>query len=339
MRRGLRDGLPNVQRPNVQSPNFQSLDKEMRAAMQEGLQEAIAEIREDEDLRRMGLTDDVEKLVRSMLGGQGGQEDFAKGLQGVIGKGDAGRPARGEDRDPQRPGPQRMGISDDVEKLVESILGGNAQFEGALGNIIQQAMQEGLREAKTEIRNDPELKELGISRDVEGLVESILGGKGDFEGSLTRIIEKAMATEAKKERAKVATAARSGRSWGWGRKEGIGRRAPGPRLGRNKARRPATGADASPQNSLENRKRTETLKTASPGCGPDRMHATTTRLWDCGSCRYRNAAKPFSGFRSFCGFQAVLGDAPTSLAPPSPVVTPQPQPVVPARFFLGQSVG
>lgn len=161
---------------------------EIRAGMREGIEEARREIRKDKDLRALGLTGEVEKLLDGILGQ--GEVD----LGGFIGKAmQAGwKMARKEirnDRDLQE-----LGIADDVEKFIEGLLGDHEVQQGLQG-LIHKAMRGGLRKARAEIENDPDLRRLGISGEVGGLIDGLLGGgkgKGDLGGSLERIIERAM---------------------------------------------------------------------------------------------------------------------------------------------------
>lgn len=160
----------------------------LRSALQEGLQEALREIRNDKDLRELGLTRDVERLVETLLTGKGDFE-LDQFLHKAIRAGL--RMAKKEVRND--PDLQQLGIADDVEKLLDGLLGGNGQLEGGLATLIQKAVRGGLQMAREELRRDPDLQRLGIAGDVERLLESLLDGKnGDFGRNLEDLIQKAI---------------------------------------------------------------------------------------------------------------------------------------------------
>ena len=167
-----------------------SLHGVIRAAMEEGLSEARLEIRSDPDLRELGITEDVEGLLGSLLGDKG---EFGESLQGLIGKAMAHglKDARSEIR--SDPDLRELGITEDVEGLLGSLLGDKGDFGESLQGLIGKAMAHGLKDARSEIRSDPDLRELGITEDVEGLLGSMLGDEGDFGESLQGLIGKAMA--------------------------------------------------------------------------------------------------------------------------------------------------
>ncbi|HZT55553.1 MAG TPA: M56 family metallopeptidase, partial [Burkholderiaceae bacterium] len=61
---------------------------------------------------------------------------------------------------------------------------------------VQDQVRAALDEARREIRSDADLRELGITKQVEGLIDS-LGGRGDFQQSLGEVIAGAMKGAAK----------------------------------------------------------------------------------------------------------------------------------------------
>jgi hypothetical protein len=160
---------------------------EVHDQVQQGLAEAKREVMNDPDLKELGITNEVGQLIDSI----GGGGDFEGSLEAVIKaamKG-AGRMAVKEIR--QDPVLKKLGLDDSIEKLVTGLLSDERNQEMLL-NFAKQAMHSAAQEAKTEIRADKDLKRLGITGDVEALVDSMLSGKGDFDGSLQRLIEKAM---------------------------------------------------------------------------------------------------------------------------------------------------
>jgi hypothetical protein len=86
---------------------------------------------------------------------------------------------------------RRMGLADGIGKLIDGIVA-NEEIMGDLTELVHGAMKTAAQEAKAEIRADAELQRLGIAEDVEGLVEAVLEGRGDFGESLQRVVEKAM---------------------------------------------------------------------------------------------------------------------------------------------------
>ncbi|MEM7203747.1 MAG: M56 family metallopeptidase, partial [Planctomycetota bacterium] len=122
-------------------------------------------------------------------------EADAKHSDDAEGAADAMRAALREARREIRSDPdlRELGIAGDVEGLVGSLLDGDGDFGGALESLIGKAMSQGLAEARMEIRSDSDLRELGLTGDVEELVGSLLGdGDGDFGGALESLIGKAM---------------------------------------------------------------------------------------------------------------------------------------------------
>jgi hypothetical protein len=67
---------------------------------------------------------------------------------------------------------------------------------------VQEQVRAALDEARREIASDQDLRELGITHQVEGLIDS-LGGKGDFQQSLGEVIAAAMKGAAKMARREV----------------------------------------------------------------------------------------------------------------------------------------
>ncbi|HLQ38735.1 MAG TPA: M56 family metallopeptidase, partial [Planctomycetota bacterium] len=170
---------------------------DVRGMLRGALQEARSEVVHDHDLQELGIADDVVNLIDTIADGG----DFQGSLQQVI-RGamhGAGEMAIKEIR--ADPDLRRLGIGDSVEKLVRGLLQ-NEQLQGMVMDVAQQAMKSALREAKVEVRGDRDLQELGIADDVAGLLDS-LDGKGDFNGSLQRVIDKAIKAAGKQAGARM----------------------------------------------------------------------------------------------------------------------------------------
>jgi len=73
---------------------------------------------------------------------------------------------------------QRLGIAGDIEALARGVLSGEKVDERVLPNLIQKAVSGALDEARSEIRQDPDLVELGIADAIDGLVGSLLSEQG-----------------------------------------------------------------------------------------------------------------------------------------------------------------
>lgn len=110
--------------------------REIHHALRAGLAEARAEIEGDEDLRELGITEEVTRLIDDIAAGKG----MGEGLDAVV----------------------------------------KAAMKGA-GKMVEK-----------ELRADPDLRELGITVDVEALLGSLFSGKGDFEAQLQGLVEKAL---------------------------------------------------------------------------------------------------------------------------------------------------
>jgi len=169
---------------------------EIKQLLNEGLAEARREIKNDSDLKELGITDEVLGLIDDLQDGKG----IEGSLDGVIKaamKG-AGKMVIKELEDDEDL--RRLGLDKGIAKLVTGFLE-NKGNQKLVGELARTALGSALDEAKAEIRADEDLKKLGISGDVERLIDSILSGKGNFEDDLGEVIEKAM--EAAMESAEV----------------------------------------------------------------------------------------------------------------------------------------
>ncbi len=116
-----------------------SLDKVIKAAMKGAGRLAVREIEADEDLRELGLTDEVGKLVTGLLENEHNQE-LLTGLAKQAAKA-AMQKAKAEIR--ADADLRELGIEGDVEALVDGLLGGAGagDFESRLERIIDKAMR------------------------------------------------------------------------------------------------------------------------------------------------------------------------------------------------------
>lgn len=156
-------------------------------ALKQGLAEARRALKNDTDLTELGITDEVLDLIDGLANGEG----LESSLDGVVraaikGAGKMVIKEIGEDEDLQR-----LGIDKGISKLVIGLLE-NEGNQKILGQLARTALGSALEEVKQEIRNDKDLKTLGIADDIEGLITSILSGSRDVDVDINKIIEKAM---------------------------------------------------------------------------------------------------------------------------------------------------
>lgn len=117
---------------------------------------AISEIRKDPDLKQLGITKDLELVIRGALG----NEDVSRGLQSLVSK--AMKHALVEVREELRSDPdlKELGIETDVEHLVEGFLapGSGSSFHKAIGGIVQKALGSALRSEDADTTPRPMVK-------------------------------------------------------------------------------------------------------------------------------------------------------------------------------------
>jgi hypothetical protein len=157
-----------------------------RGLLREALAEARDELRRDPDLQELGITDSVVGLVDAL--GEG--RDFGSALDRLIGDAvaSAGRLAQREIA--AEPELQRLGIADDVGRLVTGLLE-NGEIQQGLGVIARKAMHHALGEVRTELKGDPDLKALGIDDELDGLLEGLQAGRFDLD-ALEPLIDQAV---------------------------------------------------------------------------------------------------------------------------------------------------
>lgn len=160
---------------------------EIKKMLDAGLAEARAEIKSDPDLKELGITDEVLGLIDDIQDGKG----IEGSLDGVIkaamkGAGDMVLKELNEDEDLRR-----LGLNKGIAKLVTGFLENDGN-QKLIGDLARTAIHSAIGEAKAEIRADKDLRKLGLTGDVERLIDSVISGQGNFEKDLEGIIEKAM---------------------------------------------------------------------------------------------------------------------------------------------------
>tara|TARA_R110002072_G_scaffold31466_4_gene96970 strand:- start:55795 stop:57780 length:1986 start_codon:yes stop_codon:yes gene_type:complete len=135
------DGLANGE--GIES----SLDGVVKAAMKGAGKMVLKEISDDEDLRRLGIDKGIAKLVTGLLENEGNQKILGQLARTALGS--VIEEAKAEIRDDKDL--QELGIADDVEDLIDSIISGNGDFESNLNMVIEKAMKGAMAEVEREI--------------------------------------------------------------------------------------------------------------------------------------------------------------------------------------------
>lgn len=156
--------------------------------------EARVEVLHDADLRELGITEEVAKLIDDIAQGKGMQGSLNDVIKGAM-KGSSKVIVKELKSDPDL---RAMGLSEAIEGLVTGIVENEANQE-RFGEFVRRAVDQALRDAKVEIRADPELKKLGITTDVEKLLDGVFAGDGDFNANLQQVIEKALKAAQRRE--------------------------------------------------------------------------------------------------------------------------------------------
>jgi len=182
---------------DLENLDLEGLPDQIRAGLKAGFAEARKEIRNDKDLRELGITDEVLDLLDNIGSGKGLEKNIdsvikaaMKGAGSVIVK---ELQADGTLRD--------LDLHEDIGKFVDDLLEKGYDAE-KMADIAIKTVKSALKDAKVEVLHDADLKKLGIEKDVEGLLDHVISGKGSFNGSLQRIIDKAIKSslrEAKEE--------------------------------------------------------------------------------------------------------------------------------------------
>lgn len=162
--------------------------------LRKGLAVARREIRDDKDLAELGITDEVLGMIDGIANGEG----IDQHLDGVIKAAMKGAGDMVEKELANDPDLKKMGLDKGIMRMVRGFLENEGSQE-MIGEFARTAIGSALEEAKQEIRGDKDLKKLGLTGDVEKLIDSIVEGGGDFEGDVSRIVDRAMKAAAEHE--------------------------------------------------------------------------------------------------------------------------------------------
>lgn len=170
-----------------QDPERPAIDaRGLKEQMRQALAEARADIAKDEDLRELGITDEVGKLLDGLESGRG----IEGGIGAVIKAATKGVMPKIEQELRADAELKELGMTEPILDFVRGMLT-DERTQEQLGDLVEQFAGKALQRAKVEILADEDLKRLGIDGDVADLVETALHG-GDFAGSLQKVIDGAM---------------------------------------------------------------------------------------------------------------------------------------------------
>lgn len=161
--------------------------RDAHMAMRQALAEARQEIEGDDDLRELGVTSHVVRLLDDLGDGKGIDDSLPELIKAAMHG--AGKLALREieaDEDLRQ-----LGIGKGVAHLVEGLLG-DERLQEKLGDLVTGALHGALEEAHAEIHGNADLKRLGLTDDVEGLLQGVLHGHGDFDAHLQHLMQKAL---------------------------------------------------------------------------------------------------------------------------------------------------
>ena len=177
--------------------DLEGLHDQIRAGLKAGLAEARKEIRDNEDLRELGITDEVLDLLENIGSGKGLDKNIdsivkaaMKGAGSVIVK---ELQADGTLRD--------LDVHGDIGKFVNDLVEKGHDAE-TIKDLVLRTGKSVLHDAKVHVLHDTDIKKLGIDKEVEGLLDNVMSGKGNFDRNLQKMIDKAIKSalrEAKEE--------------------------------------------------------------------------------------------------------------------------------------------
>lgn len=161
---------------------------ELRAMITQGLDEARREIAADDDLKELGITDEVLGMIDGLARGEGIESSLDEVVKAAM-RG-ASKMARKELADD--PDLKKLGLTDGIGKLVEGFLGSERNQE-LIADFARNAIDGAVKDVKRDLRSDRDLQRLGITADVERLIDAVLEGspEGGLENQIEALVEKA----------------------------------------------------------------------------------------------------------------------------------------------------
>lgn len=177
--------------------DFGDLDEQIRAGLKAGLDEARKEIRGNKELRELGITDEVLDLLDNLGSGKGLDKHIDSVVKGAM-KGAGSLIVK----ELQADGTLRdLHVHEDIRKFVDNLIEKGHDAE-TMKDLLLRTGKSVLDHAKVEVLRDPDIKKLGIGKDVELLLDDVMSGKGNFNRNLQKLIDKAIKSalrEAKEE--------------------------------------------------------------------------------------------------------------------------------------------
>lgn len=170
--------------PAIGFDDMQGVD--IGAMVREGLAEARREIESDPDLRELGITDEVARLIEDIGAGKG----IENSLDAIIKSALQGATKMVEQELRSDEDLKALGLTDGILKMVTGFLQNPRNQEMISDFALRQAKQ-AIEGVVAELRHDEGSKSLGIEHDVGSLLGDLLHG-GDFDGHLQQILDKAL---------------------------------------------------------------------------------------------------------------------------------------------------
>lgn len=173
--------------------DLEGLHDQIRAGLKSGLAEARKEIRDNEDLRELGITDDVLDLLDNIGSGKG----LDKNIDSIVKA--AMKGASNVVKELQADGTLRdLDVHHDIGKFVKDLLEKGHDAE-KIKDLVLRTGKSVLHDAKVDVLHDSDIKKLGIGLEVEGLLDDVMSGKGNFNRSLQKLIDKAIKSALREE--------------------------------------------------------------------------------------------------------------------------------------------
>ncbi|MFK7740072.1 MAG: M56 family metallopeptidase [Planctomycetota bacterium] len=164
---------------------------EAQNMLRQGLAEARREIESDDDLRELGITDEVSNLLDGLAAGRGIEQDSINSLVREAMKGAGGMIEKELAGDSDL---SRLGLDKALSGLVRNFLGDRHNQE-MVADVARQSLDALLHEVTDELNDNVDLRRLGIADHVRGF----LSGKGQNgsgnvlnEHGLRSLVERAM---------------------------------------------------------------------------------------------------------------------------------------------------
>lgn len=170
--------------PKVDARHVAPSAKDLQDALRSGLAQARVEMLDDKDLRELGITDQVVKLIDDLGAGKGLGDNLDAVVKGAMkGAGKMVKKELANDEDLRE-----LGLTDSVTKLVQSLLE-NERTQAMVCDLARSAVERALEDAKHGQRGNHELK-FDFDVDTSGLLDSLMHDK-DLDARFKKAIQQA----------------------------------------------------------------------------------------------------------------------------------------------------